>query len=86
MESTFLVPGNDGQDCPGNPECCDECDYLMHCTNFNGLLDNCSDETDAGPLNAVPPPSTPTPPPLIVLIPSTHSPPGPPAHPPPASL
>ncbi|MCL2301060.1 MAG: hypothetical protein FWC27_13035 [Firmicutes bacterium] len=36
-----LVPGNSGEDCPGNPEGCDECDYLICCTNANGLCDKC---------------------------------------------
>lgn len=52
-----LTPGNNGEDCLGNGEhydengkiiecCCDECDYLMCCTNFNGLPD-CSTCKDA---------------------------------------
>ena len=28
----ILTPGNKGNDCLGNGECCDECDYLMCCT------------------------------------------------------
>ncbi len=37
MEEIELMPGNEGEDCPGNGtvpgiECqCDECDYLMCC-------------------------------------------------------
>ncbi len=37
MEKIELMPGNNGQDCPGNGtvwgiEClCDECDFLMCC-------------------------------------------------------
>ena len=34
-----LIPGNEGQFCPGNPTLCDECDYLICCTNCNGLYD-----------------------------------------------
>ncbi|MCI5891782.1 MAG: hypothetical protein MRZ66_00025 [Clostridiales bacterium] len=41
-----IVPGNFGKDCPGNGEhydsdgnliwcCCDECDYLLCCTEDN---------------------------------------------------
>ncbi len=46
----ILIPGNGGQDCPGNGdhpgiECaCDECDYLMCC--FWGRED-CRKCTDA---------------------------------------
>ena len=43
MESN-LVPGNEGRNCPGNGTCCDECDYLICCTNYNGLCDKCFDE------------------------------------------
>ena len=38
VTGVVLVPGNGGRDCPGNGEhdgiecCCDECDYLMCCT------------------------------------------------------
>ena len=39
-----LIPGNEGRDCPGNGEhidrngeliecCCDECDYMLCCTD-----------------------------------------------------
>ena len=43
-DDTSLMPGNDGQDCPGNPELCDECDYLICCTNYNGMCDRCLEE------------------------------------------
>jgi len=32
-----LIPSDDRQHCPGNPEQCDECDYFICCTNVNGL-------------------------------------------------
>lgn len=43
ITGTELIPGNNGRDCPGNgmhsdkygnilPCCCDECDYMMCCT------------------------------------------------------
>ncbi len=37
VSGTLLIPGNFGNDCPGNgrnPEiecCCDECDYMLCC-------------------------------------------------------
>lgn len=42
ITGTQLIPGNGGEDCPGNGEhydengnliecCCDECDYLQYC-------------------------------------------------------
>ena len=43
MEIT-LIPGNNGDHCPGNGECCDECDYLICCTNDHGLCDKCLEE------------------------------------------
>ena len=36
-----LIPGDQGRNCPSNPACCDECDYLMCCTNDNGFCDKC---------------------------------------------
>jgi len=36
-----LVPGSGGQYCPDNPEHCDECDYLMCCTNAEDMCDKC---------------------------------------------
>ena len=36
-----LIPGNGGLDCPGSGECCDECDYLICCTDYNGLCSQC---------------------------------------------
>ena len=40
----ILTPGNDALLCPGNPEHCDECDYLICCTNHNGLCGRCFEE------------------------------------------
>ena len=48
----ILVPGNEGQDCPGNWECYDECDYLICCTNYNGLCDECFAENGMCPIKA----------------------------------
>jgi len=39
--SRVLIPGYQGQHCPSNPVCCDECDYLMCCTNDNKFCDKC---------------------------------------------
>jgi len=47
-----LVPGNGGQYCPDNPEYCDECDYLICCTNANGLCDKCFAENGACEIEA----------------------------------
>ena len=44
---TGLVPGNAGRDCPTCGELCDECDYLVCCTNFGGLCDKCFAENPA---------------------------------------
>lgn len=46
-----LIPGNNGNDCPGNGEhydkngnriecCCDECDYMLCCLESHGK-ENC---------------------------------------------
>ena len=42
ISGTILIPGNNGKDCPGNGEtqnniecCCDECNYLMCCTELH---------------------------------------------------
>lgn len=43
----ILIPGNGGQHCPSNGECCDECDYLICRTNYNGLCDKCFEENGA---------------------------------------
>ena len=40
----ILVPGENGTHCPGNPEQCDECDYLMICTNCSGWCSKCLEE------------------------------------------
>lgn len=40
----ILVPGNGGKDCPGNCDWCDECDYLICCTNCYGMCDKCFEE------------------------------------------
>ena len=40
VTGTILTPGNQGKDCLGNGEhpevecCCDECDYLLCCTDI----------------------------------------------------
>ena len=45
-DDIILIPGDGGARCPGNgaqgmePQC-DECDYLICCTNFSGLCDQC---------------------------------------------
>lgn len=39
-----LIPGDDGKHCPGNPELCDECDYLICCTNAYDLCTRCRAE------------------------------------------
>ena len=37
VTGVMLIPGNNGNDCPGNGEsagiecCCDECDYMLCC-------------------------------------------------------
>lgn len=52
MKIVVLAPGNNGQHCLYNGEhsdsdgnnieiCCDQCDYLICCTNFDGLCDKC---------------------------------------------
>jgi len=43
----ILVPGDSGKRCPGNMEFCDECDYLICCTNYNGLCDKCRKDNGA---------------------------------------
>jgi len=47
-----LVPGSGGQYCPDNPQYCDECDYLICCTNRNELCDKCYAENGACEINA----------------------------------
>ena len=52
ITGTALIPGNNGRDCPGNGEnpgiecCCDECDYLLCCTEFHNPSEckHCSDQ------------------------------------------
>jgi len=39
-----LIPGDGGRYCPGYGERCDECDFLICCTNFGGLCDRCFEE------------------------------------------
>jgi len=52
ITGTLLTPGNFGKDCLGNGEhddiecCCDECDYLICCTNYNKLCDRCFEKND----------------------------------------
>jgi len=38
----ILLPGNPAN-CPGNCDFCDECDYLICCTNFDNLCEKCPD-------------------------------------------
>ena len=44
-----LIPGNGGEDCPGNGIfgecCCDECDYMLCCL-FGDVSDKCEDCDD----------------------------------------
>ena len=46
----MLIPGNGGEDCPGNGEdtlfecCCDECDYYLCC--FDDDVANCDQCND----------------------------------------
>ncbi len=45
VTGTILIPGNLGQDCPGNGEgkaecCCDECDYMLCCLEDHDMR-NC---------------------------------------------
>ena len=47
-----LIPGSEGRDCPGNPELCDECDYLICCTNADGLCGKCFAENGACEIKA----------------------------------
>jgi len=47
-----LVPGNEGQYCPDNPEYCDKCDYLICCTNAGCLCDQCFRENGACKIEA----------------------------------
>jgi len=60
LEEWALVPGNNGQDCPGNGVytdahgnpiglLCDECDYLICCTNCGDMCDKCFAENGACP-------------------------------------
>ena len=46
-----LVPGNEGRDCPGNWELCDECDYLMCCFESD-RCDRCFEENGECEINA----------------------------------
>lgn len=49
ITGSVLIPGNQGQDCPGNGKtaecCCDECDYMQCClpTHDPRLCSTCSD-------------------------------------------
>ena len=51
VTGTILIPGNFGNDCPGNGEhdgiecCCDECDYMMCCLPTY-TMDRCADCRD----------------------------------------
>lgn len=48
--NTKIFPGNFGENCPGNGkhkdiEClCDECDYLMCCTQYKNECENCNED------------------------------------------
>lgn len=57
ITGTVLIPGNKGDDCPGNGEhydedgeliciCCDECDYYICCIteNIDERCSVCNDE------------------------------------------
>jgi len=59
----ILTPGNGGQRCLGNGEhfdqsgnrieiCCDECDYLICCSNYDNLCDKCFEENGACEIKA----------------------------------
>ena len=43
VTGTILIPGNFGNDCPGNGEhegiecCCDECDYMLCCLEDHNM-------------------------------------------------
>jgi len=52
-----LTPGNNGQNCRGNSKYCDECDYLICCTNYNGLCDKCLKENGTCQLAKSDPPT-----------------------------
>ena len=41
LQAYPLIPGRDGQHCPGNPDRCDECDYLICCINADDMCDKC---------------------------------------------
>ena len=51
ITGTILIPGNGGQDCPGNglhPSiecCCDECDYMICCfsPHLSAPCEECTD-------------------------------------------
>ena len=45
-----LIPGGKGRHCPGNPEHCDECDYLICCSNYSGLCEKCFADIGKCPL------------------------------------
>ncbi len=51
ITGTILIPGDFGKDCPGNGKhteiecCCDECDYLLCCTEDHHL-ESCKNCTD----------------------------------------
>ena len=60
---TFIIPGDGGQHCLYNGEHrdedgkpieirCDECDFLICCTNFRGLCDKCFAENGGCCINA----------------------------------
>ena len=43
IDKVTLIPG-DAEHCPGSGELCDKCDFLICCSNFNGLCDKCFEE------------------------------------------
>ena len=50
VTGVFLLPGNNGKDCPGNGKnpniecCCDECDYMLCClTDAHPEYNICTD-------------------------------------------
>ena len=53
MGDITLIPDNHGQRCPGHEEFCDECDYLICCTNAYGLCGQCFEDNGTCPLGHI---------------------------------